>query len=135
MSSSTFCQNVDLPPNVPFRSISIMAYNMETVLAEKFETIITRGITNTRMRDFYDVYILTTTQTFDVGTFKVALTKTVEMRNTVQQMVDPERVIQRVAASDIMTDLWQRYRKKYRYAADVSWEMAIDALIGLAAVA
>ncbi len=44
------------------RAISIMAYNLETVLAEKFETVITRGLTNTRMRDFYDIYILTSTQ-------------------------------------------------------------------------
>lgn len=57
------------------RAISIMAYNLETVLAEKFETVITRGITNTRMRDFYDIYILTTTQSFENSVFSQALKK------------------------------------------------------------
>jgi predicted nucleotidyltransferase component of viral defense system len=114
------------------RIISIMAYNLETVLAEKFETVITRGVTNTRMRDFYDIYILTTTQTVDADTFRAALKKTVEKRGTVRQMVDPMGIIRTVAADAIMTDLWQRYQKKYSYATDVTWEMAIDALTGLA---
>ncbi len=110
------------------RTISVMAYNLETVLAEKFETIITRGLTNTRMRDFYDIHILTTTQVFDKGTFHAALKKTVEKRNSVRQMADPEKVIQVVSASAIMAGLWRRYQKKYSYSADVSWEMTIDAL-------
>ena len=99
------------------RAISIMAYNLETVLAEKFETLITRGVTNTRMRDFYDVYILTATQTFNAETFKAALKKTVEKRKTTQQIANPNMVVQTVAASVVMQDLWQRYQKKYNYAA------------------
>ena len=63
-----------------------MAYNLETVLAEKFETIITRGITNTRMRDFYDVYILINTHAFDAKTFRLTLDKTAEKRGTTGQI-------------------------------------------------
>ena len=114
------------------RTISIMAYNLETVLAEKFETVITRGVTSTRMRDFYDIYILTATQSLDTGIFREALEKTIEKRNTAQQMADVDGVIQMVTASAIMTDLWQRYQKKYIYAAEVTWEMATHALRGLA---
>jgi len=113
------------------RTISIMAYNLETVLAEKFETVITRGVTNTRMRDFYDIYILTVTQSLDADTFRAALEKTVEKRHTVAQMVDSESVIRTIAVSGIMMDLWKRYQKKYSYAADVTWEIAMDALKGL----
>lgn len=114
------------------RIIKILAYNLETVLAEKFETIITRGITATRMRDFYDIHILTTTQSFDPDIFKAALKKTVEKRGTTEQMSDIEGVIQTVGNSAIMIDLWRRYQKKFTYAADVSWEMAVDALNKLA---
>lgn len=117
------------------RSISIMAYNLETILAEKFETIITRGVTNTRMRDFYDIYILTATQTFDSDTFRAALEKTVAKRRTTEQMSDPKGAIETVAANAVMTNLWQRYQKKYSYAADVSWETVINVLRGLAAKA
>jgi hypothetical protein len=114
------------------RTISIMAYNIETVLAEKFETILTRGVTTTRMRDFYDIYILTTTQSYNSDTFKAALEKTIEKRGTVKQMADVAVVIQIVANSYVMINLWQRYQKKFTYAADVSWEMAIEALSKLA---
>lgn len=114
------------------RVIGIMAYNLETVLAEKFETIITRGLTNTRMRDFYDIYILTATQPFDKNIFYQALEKTVMKRNTVEQMSNPQNVIQMVASSTIMISQWERYQKKYNYAADISWEMTISALNNLA---
>jgi predicted nucleotidyltransferase component of viral defense system len=114
------------------RTISIMAYNLETVLAEKFEAVVTRGTTSTRMRDYYDIYILTTTQPFDADTFRVALQKTVEKRGVVDQMADRADVIQRVAESPIMLGLWQRYQKKYSYATKVTWEMAIGAVKALA---
>jgi hypothetical protein len=105
---------------------------LETVLAEKFETVVTRGVTNTRMRDFYDVYILTTTQPFDTETFKAALKKTVEKRGTSMQMRDVSEIIAMIQASPVMIDLWERYRKKYSYVNDVTWEMAMGALKALA---
>ena len=114
------------------RTISILAYNPETVLAEKFETIITRSVTTSRMRDFYDIYILTYTQPFDSDIFKTALSKTVENRGTSEQMADTHGVIKAITDNTILINLWQRYQKKYNYAADVSWEMAIDALNKLA---
>jgi len=110
------------------RAISILAYNLETVLAEKFETIITRSTTTSRMRDFYDIYILTTTQNFDAAVFKAALKKTVEKRGTTAQMTDSENVIQTVIDSQILIDLWKRYQKKFNYAEDVSWDMVSLAL-------
>lgn len=114
------------------RTISILAYNLETVLAEKFETVVTRGITNTRMRDFYDIYILTTTHPFAEGTFKAALQKTVKKRGTAEQMSDMPDAITMVEESPVMIDLWEKYRKKYSYADDVTWEMAISSLKTLA---
>ncbi|WP_010259694.1 nucleotidyl transferase AbiEii/AbiGii toxin family protein [Treponema primitia] len=114
------------------RTINIMTYNLESILAEKFETIITRGITNTRMRDFYDVYILTTTRTFNKAIFRTALNKTVETRGTKKQMSEINEVIKMITESSVMISLWQKYRKKYLYAADVTWEMTIIAVKNLA---
>ena len=94
------------------RSIRIMAYNLETVLAEKFETIVTRGVINSRMRDFYDIYILTATQQFDRSTFVAALGKTVEKRGTADQMSNSAVVVELVAKSPVLIDLWQKYRIK-----------------------
>lgn len=115
------------------RSISIMAYNLETVLAEKFETIITRGVTNTRMRDFYDIYILTNTQSFAISTFKEALKKTAEKRHTTNQISNEIKdTISIIMADATMDDLWQKYQRRYLYAEDISWDMVIDAVKDLA---
>lgn len=114
------------------RSIRIMAYNLETVLAEKFETIVTRGVTNSRMRDFYDIYILTATQPFDRSTFVAALGKTIEKRGTVHQMSKSAEVVDVVSKSPVMIELWHKYRNKYNYATPVTWEMVIDAVKALA---
>ena len=117
------------------REISILAYNLETVLAEKFETTIARGVLNTRMRDFYDIYILTNTQPYEAEIFKAALHKTVEKRHTTKQMSDVAGTIHMIAESEIMTDLWRRYQTRYSYAADVSWDMVIKAVNILAEIA
>lgn len=63
-------------------TIGVWAYNIETVLAEKVETILHRGELNTRPRDFYDIYILVNTQELDKVVFSKALERTVEHRNT-----------------------------------------------------
>ncbi|MDR1831769.1 MAG: nucleotidyl transferase AbiEii/AbiGii toxin family protein [Fusobacteriaceae bacterium] len=110
------------------RSISIFAYNLETVLAEKFETIVSRGVTNSRMRDFYDIYVLTGTQKIDADTFRMALVNTSKKRGTFTQMADASTSIQRIATSQVLIDLWNRYQKNYSYAADLSWEMAVNSL-------
>lgn len=113
------------------RSINILAYNLETVLAEKFESVISRGLTNTRMRDFYDIYILTHTQQFDPVTFRKALEKTSTKRKTVNQISDAKTVVARISENRILIDQWRRYQSKYAYAADVSWEETIHALLNL----
>lgn len=117
------------------RAISIMAYNLETVLAEKFETTITRGVTNTRMRDFYDIYILTKLQTYDTKTFNAALEKTVEKRHTTEQLSGKiTDIIDVIKLDETMADLWKKYQKKYLYATDISWDMVISAVYALAEI-
>lgn len=113
------------------RSIRVMAYNVETILAEKVETIITRGTLNTRMRDFYDIYLLTSMREYDVDAYKTALTQTTSHRHTEQQMANPEAVIGALNNSVTMNLQWQRYQKRYKYAASIDWEMAIEALRNL----
>ena len=112
------------------RSIRILAYNLETVLAEKFETIISRGVTNTRMRDFYDIHILTASKhtALDARSFTDALKQTGQKRGTIAQFADAVKIIRTIAESSAMSNLWTRYQKSYSYAADVSWDAAISAI-------
>ena len=70
------------------KSYELWAYNIETVMAEKVETILRRGVFNTRPRDFYDTYILTTTQKFDNAVFADALSATAKHRGTTEQIAD-----------------------------------------------
>ena len=112
------------------RTISVLAYNLETVLAEKIESILVRGVTNTRMRDFYDVYILTRTQNkkIDNTLFQDALYNTAEMRSSLPTLAKMKTVIATVETNEGMRQLWTQYQKNYPYAADVAWEMTIDSV-------
>jgi predicted nucleotidyltransferase component of viral defense system len=113
------------------RAISILAYNLETVLAEKFETIITRGLANTRMRDIYDIHVLTSAQRFDASVFRAALDKTSAKRKTTGQIALSGAIIERISSSQILRGLWSRYGKNNPYASDVTWETAMESLRNL----
>jgi len=114
------------------RSINIMTYNLETILSEKFESIISRGTTNSRMRDFYDIYILTKLLELNPATFITALARTTENRGTNEQMSDANNAIEIIKNNAIMKDLWQKYSINHTYADGVTWDTVINALHGLA---
>ena len=106
------------------RSIDIWAYNLETVLAEKLETIITRDTTNTRMRDFYDIYILDQLHgdTLDSKIFHDALLDSPKLFELYGDNFDE------VENSPIMQNLWTAYQKKFSYASDLSWDTIMAAV-------
>ncbi len=108
--------------------ISVWAYNIETVLAEKVETILKRGELNTRPRDFYDVYILTKTQSFDNSTFVDALKQTVEHRETYHVLHDVSRRTKEIAESQDLQNRWIKYTNDYRYAEGISYVDVMNAL-------
>lgn len=95
------------------RSIDIWAYNLETVLAEKLETIITRTTTNTRMRDFYDIYILEQLHgtTLNPKILHDALLATAHKRGSEKYLNQAEEVFDEVENDSVMQKLWEAYRK------------------------
>ena len=118
------------------RSIDIWAYNLETVLAEKMETIITRTTTNTRMRDFYDIYILEQLHgsTLNQHTLHEALLATANKRGTEKYLTDAKNVLDEVENSPIMQKLWESYRRKFSYAAELEWNIIMEAVRSLYAL-
>ena len=113
------------------RTLNIKAYNLETVLAEKLETIIIRGVTNTRMRDFYDVYVLTKlySDNIDKSVFSSALKNTAKKRETISQFKTSNALAYvSLKESGVMIDLWKRYQSKYSYAVDISWQKIIESI-------
>lgn len=110
------------------RSISILAYNLETVLAEKLETILSRSTTSTRMRDYYDVYILTTLRDQDIDwvLFFKAFKNTAEKRGSYNRLLETGHDnMGEIAQSKVLSELWSRYQQKNSYAADLTWMQAI----------
>lgn len=112
------------------RSIDIWAYNLETVLAEKLETIITRATINTRMRDFYDIYILEQLHgnTLNTQILHDALLATARKRETEGHLAEAKEVFAEVEDSPVMQKLWTAYRKKFSYAADLEWNIVMKAV-------
>lgn len=125
------------PTPVPFefseifdneKSFTLWAYNIETVMAEKIETILRRGVFNTRPRDFYDAYILATTQSFDKALFNKALKATATHRGTSEQIADVFMIIMNIEESTSLRTMWDKYRKQFTYAVDISYEDIIKIL-------
>lgn len=112
------------------RSIDIWAYNLETVLAEKLETIITRTTTNTRMRDFYDIYILEQLHgtTLNPKILHDALLATAHKRGSEKYLNQAEEVFDEVENDSVMQKLWKAYRKKFSYASDLEWDVIMKAI-------
>jgi predicted nucleotidyltransferase component of viral defense system len=110
------------------RSIDIRAYNLETVMAEKLETLIARNITNTRMRDFYDIYILLQLygNILNTSILGEALQATAKKRGTEYHLKDAQTIFDEVQNDSNMKNLWKSYQKKFSYAADISWERVVE---------
>ena len=112
------------------RSIDVLAYNVETVLAEKMETVISRGITNTRMRDFYDIHILLKLygDTLDRKVLNEALPATAAKRETEYHLKDAKEIFEEVQNDVGMQKLWESYQRKFSYAAEITWEEVMRAV-------
>ena len=112
------------------RSIDIWAYNLETVLAEKLETVISRATTNTRMREFYDLYILHQLYGRELipANLHMALMATAKKRGTEKYLSDAAVVFDEVEADFDMEKQWKSYQKKFPYAADLSWKAVMTSV-------
>ena len=112
-------------------TFGIWAYNIETVLAEKVETILRRGELNTRPRDFYDVYILAKTQHYEHKIFIDALKSTAMHRDTTHIFTNIRSRLDEISGSDTLRSRWNKYTKDYRYAAGIPYGDVMDTIRGL----
>lgn len=107
--------------------INLWAYNLETVLAEKIETILSRVELNGRMRDFYDIYLIYTKDrdNINIDNFRKAIDKTFSKR---EYKGDLLKAINTIKNSDVLKLRWKNYQRKYKYAEDVTYEDIINIL-------
>lgn len=113
------------------RSIRVLAYNIETVLAEKLETIISRSDQNTRPRDFYDVYVLQKLQSQNIkmDLLKEAIVATSEKRSTQHIILNYKDIISIIRESSVMRQRWESYQRDFDYAKDIQFEEVCDAVL------
>ena len=107
----------------------------ESVLAEKLETVISRNVTNTRMRDFYDIYILQKLygEQLQKQVLWTALVATAKKRGTLDliEAEDIREIFDEIESSPVMETLWKTYQKNYSYAADISWHAIVKSICAL----
>ena len=110
--------------------INIKAYNLPTILAEKYETIIRRNIGNTRARDFYDLYVLynQNKDTLDYDTFADAIKRTSENRNSLKDMQDAESIIEDISNEEALKALWENYQNEYAFSQSISYDDIIGCI-------
>ena len=120
----------ELPLILENRKIGLWAYNMETLLAEKLETVMTRAEANTRMRDFYDIYILTRQEVIEINPthLKEAFAATCRKRGSEAAIPSFDEVLESIEASPEMQDAWENYRKNNPYVEDLTWGEAVHSV-------
>lgn len=126
-----------LPLIVEDRSIDLWAYNLETLLAEKLETIMVRAEANTRMRDFYDIHVLLKYEAdkIDRDILKEAFVATCKRRESEDKIHGLAEVLVAVHNTEIMKSQWDKYRDDNYYVGDITWDEACDSVKELCSIA
>lgn len=102
-------------------------------MAEKLETVVSRATANTRMRDFYDLHILSQLHDRSIvpTDLRAALIATAKKRGTEKYLADAPAAFDEVEADPNMEKLWRAYQKKFSYAADLSWHTVMESIRSL----
>ena len=112
------------------KKIYIESYNIETILAEKIETILRRGKYNTRMKDYYDIYffLIKLRNEIDLETFKQALNITLLKREAVNYYKDYKQILKEILADSRVNNYWVTYRNKNKYAENIEFKEIVKEL-------
>lgn len=110
------------------KSIIINCYNLETILAEKLETILRRGKFNSRMKDYYDIYYILNNLYDDIDTriLRKAIQETFNRRNSMENLKDYMKIIDSIKDSSTINELWKSYKNKYKYASNIDFKNILD---------
>ena len=114
-------------------TLEIFAYNLETILAEKLETVISRGDQNTRPRDFYDIFILSKLKGDQISrtVLRQAVSETAQKRNSGMLMLQYQSILEQILSSPAMQHHWAIYQRDYEYAREVEFASACETILQL----
>lgn len=110
--------------------INIMTYNYETIISEKFESIISRNVDNTRMKDYYDLYMFVNLKWSDINkdTLRKAIFNTSKIRGTLDYIDNASKYIELIMDDSRLKELWNSYQSNYEYAKSISFQDTIEAI-------
>ena len=110
--------------------INIMTYNYETIIAEKFESVISRNIDNTRMKDYYDLYMFVHLKWDDINkdTLRKAIFNTAKARETIDYINNANKYIELISDDSRLKALWNSYQNNYEYVKDIKFVDVINAI-------
>lgn len=110
--------------------IKLLAYPIETILAEKYESIIKRNIATTRMRDFYDLYILylLKKEEIDFKNLSLAIERTAKKRNSLDLMLEYREILDDIREDSNLKTLWELYLKENKYIGELSFDEVLDVI-------
>ena len=112
------------------KKIPILAYTTETIIAEKYHTVVARGLLNTRMKDFYDIYILVSRNKdiINIDNLKISIKNTFEHRKTEIDILEIQEIITDISKDKKMKNLWKNYQKNAIYAKEIKFEKLFGSL-------
>ena len=118
------------------KSIPVMAYTLETILAEKYETILRRNISTTRARDYYDLHTLFRSRKEEIRTdvLKAAVLHTAKKRGSVEDIEAWREILTDIKEEPIMQSLWNNYISENKYIGDLSFEEVLKSAEDIAKI-
>lgn len=126
-------KELDYTYNLNFenKKISIKAYPIETILAEKYETVLRRNVLNTRSKDLYDIYMIYEIKKYNIslGTLKEALIKTAQRRNSLDLLSESKSILQDIKNSDYQRKLWKNFVRNNAYCRNKSFEEVLRIIV------
>ena len=110
--------------------LNILVYSLETLIAEKYETIIKRNITTTRLRDFYDIYMIFKLKNdkIDVNNLKQAILETAKNRNSTEEILESKEILEDIKNDEYLNKQWNIYKNENKYVDNIQFSEILKLL-------
>ena len=110
--------------------LNILVYSLETLIAEKYETIIKRNITTTRLRDFYDIYMIFKLKNdkINVNNLKQAIWETAKNRNSTEEILESKEILEDIKNDEYLNKQWNIYKNENKYVDNIQFSEILKLL-------
>ena len=113
------------------KTVTVKAYPLETILAEKYETVIRRNIGNTRARDFYDLYVLMKMKIKEIRweVLREAISATTEKRGSSEELKEYQEITEDMRESQFLKRIWGKYQEENTYSEGIKFDDTLEVVL------